>query len=242
MPTPLKLAARVLEVIQHADDVKSVVLQPVKRCPSFKPGQFLHLAIDPYDPSSNWPDSRVFSIASSPLRREELRIIFSVKGKFTRRMFDEIKEGGEVYIKLPYGSFTFPEDDRPLVMVAGGTGITPFLSYLEYAVDREVKREIVLYHGIRDPGHLVCAGLLSRCHKTLINFKCYCYLENGIDLAHITVAGRGIIPVEQVLSQNQDKPDALFYLSGPVDMVTLFKKAMVSGGISQSRVLVDEWE
>jgi ferredoxin-NADP reductase len=242
MPTPLKLPACVLEVIQHADDVKTIVMQPARRCPVFKPGQFLHLALDPYDPSANWPDSRVFSIASSPTRREAVRIIFSVKGKFTRRMFDEIKEGDEVYIKLPYGSFTFSEDDRGLVLVAGGTGITPFLSYLEYAIDREVKRDIVLYHGIRDPEHLVCGPLLSQCQKMLSNFRCYCYLENGADLASIAVAGKGLIPLEEILSQRERMPDALYYLAGPLDMVTSFKGAMVSGGVSQNHVLVDEWE
>jgi ferredoxin-NADP reductase len=242
MPTPLKLPARVLEVIQHTDDVKAIVIEPAKRCPAFKPGQFLHLALDPYDPSSNWPESRVFSIASSPMRRETLKIIFSVKGKFTRRMFDEIKKGDEIYIKLPYGSFTFPEGDRGLVLVAGGTGITPFLSYLEYAVDLDVKRNIVLYYGIRDPGHLVCGPLLSQCQKMLQNFKCFCYLENGTDLASVAVAGKGLVPAEEILSRAQIMPDALYYLSGPLEMVTSFKGAMVSAGVSQSQILVDEWE
>jgi ferredoxin-NADP reductase len=242
MPTPLKLPALVLEVIQHTDDVKTVVMQPVKRCPVFKPGQFLHLAMDPYDPSSNWPESRVFSIASSPMRREMLKIIFSVKGKFTRRMFDEIKKGDEIYVKLPYGSFTFPEDDRGLVLVAGGTGITPFLSYLEYAIDLQMKRNILLYHGIRDPGHLVCGPLLSQCQETLRNFKCYCYLERGTDLTDIKAAGKGFIPLEEILHQRNVMPEALYYLSGPPEMVTNFKGAIVSAGVPQGQVLVDEWE
>ena len=43
-----------------------------RRCPLFKPGQFLHLAIDPYDGAGFWPESRVFSIASSPRDRDRL--------------------------------------------------------------------------------------------------------------------------------------------------------------------------
>ena len=109
-------------------------MAPLEKCPSFKPGQFLHLAIDNYDPGFHWPESRVFSVASSPTRLETIRITFSVKGKYTKRMFTEVEEGDIVWLKLPYGSFTFTKH-KSLIFVAGGTGITPFLSFLEYAID-----------------------------------------------------------------------------------------------------------
>ena len=67
MSTPVKLPAEVENIIHHTDGVKSFIMKPLKPCPNFKPGQFLHLAIDEYDPSFHWPESRVFSIANSPL-------------------------------------------------------------------------------------------------------------------------------------------------------------------------------
>jgi len=90
VPTPIKLAAVVEIITHHATDVKSLTLRPLKRCPRFKAGQFLHLALEEYEPGFHWPESRVFSIANAPTRSETLKLAFAVKGKFTRRMFDEL--------------------------------------------------------------------------------------------------------------------------------------------------------
>ena len=51
MPQPARLKARITEIIDHAPGLRSLYLEPERRVPRFKPGQFLHLAIDPYDPS-----------------------------------------------------------------------------------------------------------------------------------------------------------------------------------------------
>jgi ferredoxin-NADP reductase len=94
--------------------------------PNFQPGQFLHLALDPFDPAGGfWPESRVFSIASLPTD-PELTIAYAVKGAFTRRMRAEIKTGKELWVKLPYGHFSLSASPgEEIVLVAGGTGIIP---------------------------------------------------------------------------------------------------------------------
>src|SRR4029453_446989 len=81
-----KIRCTVLRVIDHGERVYTVELEPSQVVPQFKPGQFLHLAIDPYDGAGFWPDSRVFSIASSPRERDRLQITYAVKGAFTTRM------------------------------------------------------------------------------------------------------------------------------------------------------------
>jgi len=63
---PSRLRAKVAHIEVHAPGVRSFVLAPERPSPRFRPGQFLHLALDPYDPSQHWPESRVFSIASPP--------------------------------------------------------------------------------------------------------------------------------------------------------------------------------
>jgi len=105
VPSPVKIEAKVEKISKHTDNVVSYVFTPLKKVPRFKPGQFLHLALDEYDPSSPWPESRVFSIASSSTRRENIEITVSVKGKFTRRIYNEIKSDSIVWLKMPYGDF-----------------------------------------------------------------------------------------------------------------------------------------
>ena len=80
----------VRDVTDHGERVYTVDLEPSMAVPRFTPGQFLHLALDPYEPDGFWPESRVFSIASSPEERDRLSITYAVKGAFTTRMEREL--------------------------------------------------------------------------------------------------------------------------------------------------------
>ena len=63
--TPQKIRCTLTRLLDHGDHVYSLFLTPDRRLPRFLPGQFLHLALDEYQLGDFWPDSRVFSIASS---------------------------------------------------------------------------------------------------------------------------------------------------------------------------------
>ena len=91
MATPQKLRCLVNKITDHGDHVYTVDLSLERPLPRFKPGQFLHLALDDYDPSGFWPESRVFSIASSITQRNVLRISYSVRGRYTARMENELQ-------------------------------------------------------------------------------------------------------------------------------------------------------
>ena len=113
---PQKILSRVKEVVNHGERVYSIFLIPDSPAPRFLPGQFLHLALDPYIPGDFWPESRVFSIASAPSERHLLRLTYAVKGQFTSRMEAELCPGREVWLKLPYGEFTIDTSQRRLLV------------------------------------------------------------------------------------------------------------------------------
>lgn len=102
---PRKIQYRVVSLTDHGGRVYTVDLIPVIPLTVFRPGQFLHLTVDDYDPAGFWPESRVCSIASSPLDRHTIRICYSVKGRYTEKMEQLLKVGAGVWIKLPYGEF-----------------------------------------------------------------------------------------------------------------------------------------
>ena len=96
-----KLGCGVEQVVAHGERVYTLTLRPERQVPRFRAGQFLHLALDPYDPSGFWPESRVFSIASSPEERQCLRLTYAVHGGYTARM-----EAGLILIEVDYTSAT----------------------------------------------------------------------------------------------------------------------------------------
>ncbi len=232
-----KLPARVIQVTAHGENVRQYALCPEKRLPRFKPGQFLHLALDPYDPSKGWPESRVFSIARAPTRPEEIRLVISRQGDFTQRILQDVREGDTVWLKLPYGRFVFHETGRPLVLVAGGTGMAPFASLLESCLDTTPQRHIHLHYGVRDELALVFRDLVSECSRVMPNFKHRVYVESD----ECQDAVQGVPDIGEIYSSTDSMvPD--YYLSGPWGMVSAFKAALVELGTDPERVLVDAWE
>ena len=248
MPTPIKIPATVEEVICHNSTVKSFVLKPKRPAPRFRPGQFLHLALDTYDPSSHWPESRVFSIANSPTRSDTLRVTFAIKGKFTRRMFDEVRPKDTVWLKLPFGSFTFADNEKPIVLVAGGTGITPFLSFLEFAMDEQMNNPIDLWYGVRGQGHLIFTEILDECARKLRNFRCRYFLEEAPGRALPAARAErdclftGMLDIDKIYRLTERPEASVFYLSGPPLMIQTFRKKLLRRGVGEANIRVDDWE
>lgn len=239
MSITVKIPAIVENVTKHTDTVCSIVLQPQKKCPSFNPGQFLHLALDPYDPSCQWPESRVFSIANSPTRRDKIKITYAVKGRYTSRMYNEIKKDDLVWIKLPYGAFTFADKAENIVLIAGGTGITPFVSFLEYAIDKNIQSNICLYYGVKNENLLLHKEIIRECDHKINNFIHKIYVENINDAQYNYF--HGMLNIEGIYKDTKDL-DCIYYISGPPEMVKCFKEYLKRQDIKDEKIRIDEWE
>lgn len=235
MATPVKIKATVSQVIKHSDSVVSYRLTPRGRVPKFHAGQFLHLALDPYSPDRQWPESRVFSIASPTSERaQELAVTIAVKGRYTRRIFDTLAEGSECWLKLPYGEFLFPSD-KPLILVAGGVGITPFLSLLGRLLAEKSDQPVRLFYGVRSAQLYLFGDLLDRCAAELPNFTKTVYCEDGS-----LPGNRGILDIQAI--QADAPADALFFLSGPPAMIAAFRSRLRELGVAEKCIRVDDWE
>ena len=106
MAVPIKFTAEVVRVVAHADDVATYEFRYLDKRPRYKAGQFVHLALEPYDPTSHWPESRVFTIAAGKSNRQLLRLTIVAKGPFTRRILAGLVVGRRVALKGPYGEFS----------------------------------------------------------------------------------------------------------------------------------------
>jgi ferredoxin-NADP reductase len=246
MANPVKIPAAITSVKEHDQGVYTLSITPEKRTPRFKPGQFLHLTIDDYDPQGGfWPESRVFSIASAP-GSEILEIIYSVKGRYTSRMGREIIPGKRVWLKLPYGEFSIESAAAPgqdIVLVAGGTGISPFISYLQGIAKETCSRAIRLIYGIRKPEHLLYPEVLRKVGV----------LDNRIGIDLFIEAGKsplpeqvrqfaGMITLDHIINQGKTMVNPAYFLSGPPGMIKNFKRGLLEANIKPENIKIDEWE
>lgn len=243
-----RVRCRVDSVVDHGEHVFTIELAPETRVPPFKPGQFLHLTLDEYEPSRHWPESRVFSIASSPRELNRIRILYSAIGPYSRRMEQELRAGNTVWIKLPYGEFII-DSSRDVVLVAGGTGISAYTAFLE-GLRADHKRRVLLVYGARNPELLIyrktLLGLLTRIESlgaVLFAEQAPPEFVSEQGPAQERLRHRiGRISVEGFWSLLQEPLKRVYYLSGPPQMLTTLSSALRERGLPPESIRTDAWE
>jgi len=238
MAAAQKLYCQVDKIIDHGEHVYTVDLRPERLAPRFRSGQFLHLALDPYDPSGFWPESRVFSIASSPARRERLRISYSVQGRFTARMERELGEGNGVWVKLPYGDFII-KDTSDIALFAGGTGITAFTAFLD-SLTHEFQHRVYLAYGARSRQLLIYYDMLEQRAKTCPALRVSYFVERDAKIRANEAIGR--LSLAAMWPHIQAPDETTFYLSGPPIMLKALSQDLSKQGVRSSAVRIDAWE
>lgn len=128
---------------------------------SYAPGQFAFVTFC----SSSLPrEEHPWTISSSPAEPDTLQFTIKKCGDFTDRI-GSVRQGDRALIKGPYGRFSysaFSESDRAIVMIAGGIGITPFLSMLRHMAGASGTRRVVLLWSLKTRQDLVWQEELER--------------------------------------------------------------------------------
>jgi ferredoxin-NADP reductase len=245
MAAAQKLACVIERIVDHGGHVYTLTLRPERTAPRFRAGQFVHLALDPYDPTGFWPESRVFSIASSPDERDVVRLTYAVHGRFTARMERELKEGGRIWIKLPYGDFVI-DSRRDVVLFAGGTGVSAFTAYLDSLQPLPDGRVVVVAYAARTAPLLIYKDVVDRAAARVANLDVTYFVEDGpIPSPRIGDPVRwlpGRISVEAVWPYVPRPQETDFYISGPPGMLKAISADLKTRGVSPEAIHVDAWE
>jgi ferredoxin-NADP reductase len=236
MPPPQKLRCTVDDIVAHGDRVYTIVLRPERPAPRFRAGQFLHLALDGYDPTGFWPESRAFSIASAPAERNLLRITYSAQGAFTVRMEQQLARGREVWVKMPYGEFVI-EPRGEVVLIAGGTGITAFTAFLQQLSPSD-PCSVLLAYGARHPGLLVYREVVESCIARNRSVAALYFVEQNTD----TRAIGGRVAVEPVWARVRSPLKASYFIAGPPLMLRNVEAELLLRNVPPDAIHIDAWE
>jgi len=241
MATPIKFTAQVSRVVPHTPDVVTYEFRYLDRRPRYKPGQFLHLALDSYDPSGHWPESRVFTIAKGMTDSEYIRLTIAKKGAFTSRIIDELEVGRKVWMKAPYGEFIVKTDpERETVLIAGGTGVTPFVAFMEDALVKGISGDVWLHYGAREKTLLVFRDLAAKCVDKFPSFHAEYYVEEETKTEEGLMPGR--IDMVRLCNLLKDIKKSVFYLSGPQEMIEQLSNQLTTKfKVPKQKIRVDQW-
>lgn len=130
---------KVVENKQTTPDVWSISVKPVEgSVPQFKPGQFFMF----YLLKDGKLAPKPYSIASSPTS-DFLQVTYKLAGFFTHELI-KLKVGDKVQISGPFGVFVFDEAKPESVFIAGGVGLTPFMSMIRFANEKKLSNKQTL--------------------------------------------------------------------------------------------------
>ena len=149
-----QFAATLASITRHADAALEVSFG-LDQAPVFLPGQYVNIGV---------PDSgqtRSYSFSSRPGDTHASFLIKHVPGGLMSSWLERAQPGDRVPMTGPLGSFYLREVMRPLLLLAGGTGLAPFLSMLEVLAQRGEARPITLIYGVTRDQDLVLVEALE---------------------------------------------------------------------------------
>lgn len=162
-----RLPCRIETIDKPAPDVAIVTLKlPANEKLRFLAGQYIDLLLKD-------GKRRSFSIATAPFVEGtlSLHVRYVKGGLFTEQLFHQYKGREILRFEGPLGTFFLRESDKPIVLVAGGTGFAPIKSLIEQAFHDGITRPMTLYWGVRSLADLYLPDLPGEWQKNHPDFR-----------------------------------------------------------------------
>ena len=217
--------------------VYKVLLKPNEKV-DFEAGQYLNFVMSD-------EDKRPFSIASSPNSDLlELQIGAFVADSYPMQVIERIKasqaSGEPVTIEMPLGDAQLRSDsDRPLLLLAGGTGFSYIKSMFEYLAESHSQRQVIVYWGVREESALYELDKTSSTLAKLPNAKFIPVVENISQTEQKLWSGESGLVHQAVMKNIDDLSSFDIYLAGRFDMVGTIRTDFVAQGALLEQMYAD---
>jgi len=216
----------ITRVLQETHDIWSLFFKG--KIKSYKPGQFLFIQLIRNGKVS---ESHPFTISSSPTR-DELSISVKSVGDFTSTI-KNCKPSELAYIDMPYGVFSFLNyDAKNFVFIAGGIGITPFISMLRYIYDTKLEKNITLIWGNKTSEDIAFRDELERMASEMPSFKIIHVMSSQQDWQ----GEKGFINAEKIKKHVSDFKDTQFFVCGPPIMMKNVIRDLKQLGVTKNHI------
>lgn len=204
------------------ESVYHVVLRPEQHF-DYQAGQYLMVKMSD-------EDKRPFSIASSPSDGGliELHIGASERHSYPMQVIDRMQQQHEITILAPLGDAQLLNDNqRPIILVAGGTGFSYVRSILRQLIAQNDRRQISVYWGCKDLGHFYLLEEAQQIAAANDNIKLIPVVENAP--AHWQ--GVSGLVHHAILADHSDLSGHDIYAAGRFEMVGVIRDAFLEQGM-----------
>lgn len=190
-------------------------------------GQFLFVSF-PGDKVLN--ESHPFTISSAP-SEESQRLTIKASGDFTRYLFGNLKAGSDAVVEGPYGLFNYKIGGLKQIWIAGGIGITPFLSFIR-DMKKDLAHDVVLYYTVRHPEEAVFLGEIEAAGKVSPRLKVYIRFSST----------QGSLSIDDIVKNaGGNVRDHDIYMCGPFPMIAAFESKFLALGVPKVNLHYEEF-
>jgi predicted ferric reductase len=188
-------------------------------------GQFLYIH---FDSDKTLEEPHPFTISSAP-REDRLRVSIKASGDWTQHLHEYLQPGATAFVDGPYGEFDYKTGSAKQVWIAGGIGITPFLSWLRDFDD--LHHQIDFFYTVAVPEEALFVAEIENASKLHKNFN-----------AHVMYSSKdGRLTADKIISISGDAAGKDVYMCGPVKMVEAFQSAFQSRGVKTDNIHYEEF-
>ena len=228
-----RLKRRYPYVVQDVKKLNGTVAQVTLRAPeggagklNHRAGQFLYVH---FDSDKTLREPHPFTISSAP-HEGDLRLSIKASGDWTQYMHEHLQPGARAFVDGPYGEFNFRTGSQKQVWVAGGIGITPFMSWMRDFESNSHSREIDFFYTTAVPEEALFLDEIQKAEK-----------HTGFH-AHISHSTRdGRLSADKVIAASGDPAGKDIYMCGPAPMVEAFRNAFVVKGVPPGKIHYEEF-
>ncbi|MBI3443271.1 FAD-dependent oxidoreductase [Candidatus Woesebacteria bacterium] len=200
---------------------------------SFKAGQFLRWTF-PVDACDQRCNTRNFSVASSPTE-DFLMCSFRIGVSALKRAIPNFAVGTKVSIIGPLGRFILDDTNLPIVILAGGVGITPVRSMLKYISDTKSPRLLTLLYSNHTPAEIAFKEDMDRWSSTDLNLNIVHTITRPTE-SDVWTGRTGRINEAMVNEYTKDIKTTQFYTCGPPKMVDSIRTMLANMGIPEEHL------
>jgi predicted ferric reductase len=218
-----------VESVKHPNNSSTEVTLRAKKesIKKYRAGQFLFVRF-PGDKSLN--ESHPFTISSGP-GEDVLRLTIKASGNFTRDLFSNLKAGTDAMIEGAYGMFDHKTGGQKQIWVAGGIGVTPFLSFIR-DMNGNLNQDVDFYYTVRHREEAIFIEEIEAAGKKNSRLK-----------PHIRFSSTdGSLTIEDIVKNaGGNLSEHHVYMCGPLPMVQAFEKKFLTAGVSASNIHYEEF-
>jgi ferredoxin-NADP reductase len=202
----------------------------------FWAGQYATLSIKR---NNHWSPVRCLSFTSISNQAGVLEFAFRVTGDFTRDLASS-QTGDDIKVQGPYGDFVLHEDDKSVVLMAGGIGITPFISMLRTTAIDHSDRSVTLLYACRDMSDIPYEEDIRQIVNDNPKIKAYFFLSKlpGENRGYI----KGPIDDSHLSSLVGERVNEFdYYICGPEGMMNSMTKVLSGMGVHEDNIWTESF-